>query len=52
MKESKLLLGAHVLINQHLFFLLNATAKNFDKIPMLKFCNQQNFIFECFYSLS
>ena len=41
----------HVLINQHHFFLLNATTKNFDKIPMLKFCNQHNFIFEFFYSL-
>ena len=28
-----------VLINQHLFFPLNATAKKLDKIPMLKFCN-------------
>ena len=32
--------------------LLNATAKKLDKISMLKFCNQHNFIFEFFYSLS
>ena len=42
----------HVLMNQHLFFLLNATAKKLDKISMLKFCNQHNFIFEFLYSLS
>jgi hypothetical protein len=36
----------HVLIDQHSFISFNATTKKLDKVAVLKFGNQYNFIFE------
>ena len=36
----------HVLVDQHSFISFNATTKKLDKIAVLKFVNQYNFVFE------
>ena len=42
----------HVFINKHRFFPFNATTKKLNKIPVLEFGNQFNFILELVQSLT
>lgn len=38
----------HVLVDKHTFIAMNTAAQKWNKIPVLKFCNQNYYILELF----